>query len=88
MANKEQKGGKEAKKAAKATSSISAATSVIQTITRKENKTKRGQTAIKKCSCLHEYQDLRYGPGNRVFNAGGAPESLKWRCTVCGQQKY
>jgi hypothetical protein len=27
-----------------------------------------------------EFQDARYGKGNRVFNAG---KDKKWRCTIC-----
>ena len=37
---------------------------------------------IKKCVCKHDYQDRRYGFGNRVVNKendGG------YRCTVCGK---
>ncbi len=44
--------------------------------------------AIYKCTCKHEYQDEKYGKGNRVFNfAVKAKEiggSEGWRCTVCG----
>jgi len=34
---------------------------------------------IKKCDCKNEYQDEKYGKGNRVYNktTRGA------RCTVC-----
>lgn len=38
--------------------------------------------AIFKCNCEHEYQDKKYGKGNRVFNSKkGTP--LEYRCTVC-----
>ena len=37
---------------------------------------------IKKCTCAHEYQDQRYGTGNRVMNECGE-EGREWRCTVC-----
>jgi len=30
-----------------------------------------------------EYQDARYGPGNRVHNR----TKSKWTCSVCGNQK-
>lgn len=42
---------------------------------------------IEKCTCNHEYQDRRYGKGNRVFNrAGMADKSNKIRCTVCSRE--
>ena len=34
---------------------------------------------IKKCTCAHEYQDRKYGKGNRVWN----PTLKGIRCTVC-----
>jgi len=44
---------------------------------------------IKKCTCKHEYQDKKYGNGNRVHNAlarkSGQPQ--EYRCTVCGAVK-
>ena len=44
-------------------------------------------TKITKCTCKHDYQDKRYGQGNRVHNetppkVKGGPPGL--RCTVCG----
>jgi len=42
---------------------------------------------IKKCpnaekgNCVSEYQDEKYGNGNRVFNLG----MKKCACTVCGE---
>lgn len=37
---------------------------------------------IKKCVCKSEYQDRRYGFGNRVANQG---KDGGYRCTVCGK---
>jgi hypothetical protein len=36
---------------------------------------------IAKCICNHEYQDQRYGKGNRVHNQTN--KLTKIRCTVC-----
>lgn len=38
---------------------------------------------IAKCdsNCKSEYQDAKYGKGNRVKNR---TKEGKWRCTVCG----
>ena len=45
---------------------------------------------ILKCKCKHDYQDKKYGKGNRVHNfvvnntkAGG-----DYRCTVCLACRY
>lgn len=38
---------------------------------------------ILKCTCVHKYQDEKYGFGNRVHNQSGT-DSNKARCTVCG----
>ena len=44
---------------------------------------------IKKCNCRHEFQDEKYGKGNRVYNKllpeRGKPQ--EYRCTVCGNVK-
>jgi hypothetical protein len=40
-------------------------------------------TKIKKCECKHDYQDKKYGKGNRVMNS----TVDGWRCTVCGKEK-
>ena len=42
-------------------------------------------TMILKCSCRHEYQDEKYGPGKRVHNLapGKNRNEVTWRCTVC-----
>lgn len=34
-----------------------------------------------KCTCVHEYQDEKYGKGNRVHNL--AEKKEEWVCTVC-----
>jgi hypothetical protein len=41
---------------------------------------------IKKCTCKHEYQDKKYGKGNRIFNPTSkkkGADSIYYRCTVC-----
>lgn len=38
---------------------------------------------VARCTCVHEYQDGRYGAGLRVHNVG----SKKAVCTVCGVQR-
>jgi predicted SprT family Zn-dependent metalloprotease len=41
-------------------------------------------TKILACTCKHEFQDQRYGPGMRVHN----PRKEKtYACTVCGREK-
>ena len=40
-------------------------------------------TVIKSCGCRHEWQDKKYGSGQRVHNALAADKG--WRCTVCGK---
>lgn len=45
---------------------------------------------IKKCTCKHEYQDAKYGKGQRVHNSmhkGKSTGDSKQRCTVCGSEK-
>lgn len=42
---------------------------------------------ITKCSCKHEYQDSKYGNGNRVFNESlDKLRNLIGRCTVCSRE--
>jgi len=41
------------------------------------------KVAILPCSCKHEYQDKKYGKGNRVHNKKGS-KNPGYRCTVCG----
>ena len=38
---------------------------------------------IGKCYCRNEYQDKKYGQGNRVMNR---TKNGKVRCTVCGRE--
>lgn len=33
------------------------------------------------CTCVHPYQESRYGPGKRVHNP--TKDGKAWRCTVC-----
>lgn len=37
---------------------------------------------IAPCSCNHEYQDKKYGPGKRVHNKKANGQQT---CTVCGR---
>jgi len=40
------------------------------------------------CTCSHEYQDSRYGKGNRVHNPRIKDGKLRgWCCTVCAGVK-
>ena len=41
-------------------------------------------TRIMACSCRHEYQDRRYGQGQRVHNPR---KEGKYACTVCDNIK-
>jgi len=46
--------------------------------------------AIKKCTCVSEYQDKKYGKKMRVMNNvfnGKSFNAEKFRCTVCNQEK-
>jgi hypothetical protein len=45
------------------------------------------ETKVLKCGCKHEYQDKKYGSGNRVHNEVGnvTKNGGQWRCTVCGK---
>lgn len=39
---------------------------------------------IRSCTCKHEFQDQRYGKGNRVFNEVPMKNgTTELRCTVC-----
>lgn len=45
-------------------------------------------TKVIDCSCVHAYQDKRYGVGKRLANnAGGTKGAKGWRCTVCAKMK-
>jgi len=37
------------------------------------------------CNCSHEFQDKRYGKGQRVHSEAG--KGTKLRCTVCSKEK-
>ena len=39
---------------------------------------------IAKCDCINEFQDIRYGKGNRVHNS---TTKFKIRCVVCGKEQ-
>lgn len=39
------------------------------------------------CKCTHEYQDKRYGAGQRAHNKSGDTNSTKYFCTVCGAEQ-
>jgi len=49
----------------------------------------KGKQMIVRCKCKHEYQDKKYGKGNRVHNE--CSSRIKGqkivRCTVCGNTK-
>jgi hypothetical protein len=49
--------------------------------------TSKARTAVKKCSCVSEYQDARYGRGNRLMNRCGSKTSEAYRCTVCAKEQ-
>ena len=40
---------------------------------------------IMSCTCKHDFQDLTYGRGNRVFNE--RKEKGRYKCTVCGTER-
>ena len=40
-------------------------------------------TEIKTCNCKSDYQDLKYGKGNRVYNVAFRSGIKTTRCTVC-----
>lgn len=45
-------------------------------------------TAVKRCTCKHEYQDKKYGRGLRVYNTFKAKNgNMRGRCTVCKAEK-
>ena len=45
-------------------------------------------TSIRDCTCDHEFQDGRYGPGKRVHNRCEVEGPfVGWKCTVCGDVK-
>ena len=50
----------------------------------KASKSAKYGAVIKRCGCLHDYQDEIYGKGNRVHNLCKLGEEA--RCTVCAKQ--
>ena len=54
----------------------------------KEKDTSRSSKVIP-CTCIHEFQDAKYGRGNRVHNwaRSGNNKIGGWRCTVCKTMK-
>lgn len=40
--------------------------------------------AIKRCTCVNEYMDKKYGRGKRVFNTFKTQNGEGSRCAVCG----
>lgn len=48
-------------------------------------------TKIKNCDCHHKFQDKRYGKARRVHNemkTQNEGDTPRYRCTVCGQERY
>lgn len=48
------------------------------------------QVIVSNCKCKHDYQDKRYGQGNRLFNIADKQKignSPALTCTVCGDKK-
>lgn len=48
------------------------------------------QTTVSECKCRSEYQDKRYGSGNRLMNVADKKKvgsSIQIKCTVCGTTK-
>jgi len=43
-------------------------------------------TAVKECTCKHEFQDKRYGKNMRLMNPIKEKSDCNWRCTVCGRE--
>lgn len=48
-----------------------------------------GMTEIRRCTCTHQYQDEKYGKGNRVCVCNVAKtkgsDGKRFVCTVCGK---
>lgn len=47
-------------------------------------------TAIRKCTCGNDYQDIRYGDGMRVMNSTNKTieDFVVYRCTVCEKESH
>ena len=44
--------------------------------------------AIKACECQNQYQDQKYGKGQRVKNPSRIGKAQPaWTCTICGQKE-
>lgn len=41
---------------------------------------------VKKCSCVHDYQDRLYGAGMRLHNPSGKKDGVD-KCSVCGTRQ-
>lgn len=50
---------------------------------------KNDTTKVLPCTCIHPFQDERYGVGNRLHNyAKNHPNKTGgWRCSVCGKER-
>lgn len=44
------------------------------------------KSVVKQCSCMHDFQDNKYGYGMRLHTVG-VGENPKCKCTVCGKSK-
>lgn len=49
---------------------------------------KSDNTIVRECTCKSEYQDKRYGKGQRLMNPTMAESGGKqlFRCTVCARE--
>lgn len=49
---------------------------------------RKDRTAVKSCTCVHPYQDQRYGNGKRLMNSTQKEDAggQVFRCTVCGRE--
>jgi hypothetical protein len=54
-------------------------------MTKETDPIRKRDTKIGPCSCVHGYQDEKYGRGMRVLNRCGK-DGLSWRCTVCSRE--
>jgi len=46
----------------------------------------RSGSTIRACRCSSDYQDTKYGKGQRVHTLGGTAQSPRETCTVCGNK--
>lgn len=44
-------------------------------------------TKVLTCTCVHKFQDERYGTGRRVHNPVEKSSTDMWRCTVCSKER-